>query len=172
MDFTGPAEVFIVANRGNSFQVLTVAESKEPVKTMGGIRVIPDRSFEELSEADILVIPGGRSQITDKGNEWIRKVSEKTEITMSVCYGAFILADAGLLDNIEATTHHLGIKRLKSDYPKCKVIENKRFVDSGKIITTAGVTAGIDGALHVIERLLGTEEAKWTADVWMEHNKK
>lgn len=90
---------------------------------------------------------------------------------MSVCYGAFLLADAGLLDGIEATTHHWGVAALKGAAPQCKVVTGKRYVDSGKIITTAGVTAGIDGALRIVERLLGREAARWAAEEWMEHRR-
>jgi transcriptional regulator GlxA family with amidase domain len=89
---------------------------------------------------------------------------------MSVCFGALLLADVGLLDGIEATTHHWAVENLQKAAPKCKVLKDRRFVDGGKIITTAGVTAGIDGALHVVERLLGKEAARWTAEEWMEHH--
>jgi transcriptional regulator GlxA family with amidase domain len=82
-----------------------------------------------------------------------------------------LLADAGLLDNVEATTHHWGIDDLRAVAPKCKVVTGKRFVDSGKIVTTAGVTAGIDGALHIVERVSGKEAAKWAAEEWMEHRR-
>ena len=85
---------------------------------------------------------------------------------MSVCFGAYLLAEAELLNNIEATTHSWGIEGLKKAAPKCQVISNKRFVVSGKIITTAGVTAGIDGALHVVEKTLGKKAADWTANEW------
>lgn len=173
MDFAGPAEVFIVADHGKAFRVVTVASSTKPVATMGGVSVVPDFDYAHAPKADILVIPGGNMRSVDKvGLEWIKKASGEAQITMSVCFGAMLLAEASLLDGIEATTHHWGIAGLKRAAPKCKVIEGKRFVDSGKIITTAGVTAGIDGALHVVERLLGKEAAKWTADEWMEHPRK
>jgi len=83
--------------------------------------------------------------------------------------GAFLLARAGLLDGLEATTHHWGLEGLQRLAPLCRVVEGRRFVDSGRIVTTAGVTAGIDGALHVVERLYGAEKARWTAAQWMEH---
>jgi transcriptional regulator GlxA family with amidase domain len=172
LDFAGPAEVFIVANRGQSFRVVTVATSTEPLKTMGGVTVTPDYAFEDAPKADIVIAPGGNTRAVGKaGREWLKKASGEAEITMSVCYGAFLLADAGLLDGVEATTHHWGIDDLKKAAPKCKVVADQRFVDSGRIVTTAGVTAGIDGALHVVERMLGKDAAKWTADEWMEHRR-
>ncbi|MFO0865250.1 MAG: nitrilase-related carbon-nitrogen hydrolase [Gemmataceae bacterium] len=170
MDFAGPAEVFIVAAEGKAFRVVTVAESTKTLKTMGGITVTPDYDYTNAPKADIVVVPGGNMRSVSKdGIAWIKKASKDAEITMSVCFGAMLLADAGLLDEIEATTHHWGMDRLRKVAPKCKVVEGKRFVDAGKVITTAGVTAGIDGALRVVERLLGQEAAAWTADEWMEH---
>ena len=170
LDFAGPAEVFIVAGHGDWFEVHTIAASKKPLKTMGGITVTPSHSYEDAPKLDIVVIPGGAmSNVGRDGVDWIRRSATDAKITMSVCMGAFLLAQAGLLDGIEATTHHWGISSLRRQTPKCKVVEGKRFVDSGKIITTAGVTAGIDGALHVVKRLRGEEGAKWTAEEWMEY---
>ena len=171
MDFAGPAEVFIIAAEGKAFRVVTVAESARPVRTMGGITVTPDFTFANAPKADILVVPGGNTKAVGKaGHDWIREASSRAEITMSVCYGAFLLARTGLLDGIEATTHHWGIEDLRKAAPKATVVTGRRFVDSGRILTTAGVTAGIDGALHIVERLLGKEAAKWAADEWMEHH--
>jgi predicted amidohydrolase/putative intracellular protease/amidase len=172
MDFAGPAEVFIVADEGKSFRIVTVAESTKPLKTMGGITVTPDFSYDDAPKADVVVVPGGNMKSVGKaGRAWLKKASGDAGITMSVCYGAFLLADVGLLDGVKATTHRWGINGLKKAAPKCEVMTGKRFVDDGKIITTAGVTAGIDGALHVVERLLGKEAARWTAEEWMEHRR-
>lgn len=173
LDFAGPAEVFIVADHGKAFRVVTVADKTEPLKTMGGVTVTPDFEYKTAPKADVLVVPGGNMKAVGKdGREWIKAASGDAEITLSVCFGAMLLADAGLLDGIEATTHHWGLDGLRKAAPKCKVVDGKRFVDSGKIISTAGVTAGIDGALRVVERLLGKEAAAWTADEWMEHPRK
>jgi transcriptional regulator GlxA family with amidase domain len=173
MDFAGPAEVFIVAAEGKAFRVVTVAASTKPLKTMGGVTVTPDFDFATAPRADIIVVPGGNTRsVPPAGRDWIKKASTDAEVVMSVCFGAMLLAEAGLLDDIEATTHHWGIEQLKRAAPKCKVVEGKRFTESGKVITTAGVTAGIDGALRVVEKLLGKEAAKWTADEWMEHPRK
>lgn len=106
------------------------------------------------------------------GRAWLKRAAKESDVVMSACFGAMLLAEAGLLNDIEATTHHWGIGSLKKPAPGCRVVEGRRFVDSGKIITTAGVTAGIDGALHIVERLLGKEATRWTADEWMEHPRK
>lgn len=172
LDFAGPAEVFIVASEGKAFKVFTVAGSTKPLKTMGGVTVTPDYSYDKAPKADIVVVPGGgMGSVGEAGRAWIKKAAGEAEITMSVCFGALLLADVGLLDGIEATTHHWGLDKLRGNHPKCKVVSDRRVVDSGKIITTGGVTAGIDGALHVVERVLGKEAARWTAEEWLEHRR-
>jgi transcriptional regulator GlxA family with amidase domain len=170
LDFTGPAEVFIVAAEGKAFRVVTVAKHREPIRTMGGLRVLPDFDFKTTPRADIVVIPGGTTgNVGRTGLDWVRRAAASADIVMSVCMGAFLLARAGLLDGVTATTHHWGVKRLKTAAPLCRVVRGERFVDSGHVVTTAGVTAGIDGALHIVERLLGRAARRWTARSWMEH---
>lgn len=170
MDFAGPAEVFIIAERGKAFRVVTVAENTKPLKTMGGITVTPDHSFAEAPRAEIVIVPGGNlSTVSPAGKKWVQKAAGESEITMSVCYGALLLAELGLLAGNDATTHHWALDELKKTEPTCNIIQGKRFVDNGRVITTAGVTAGIDGALRIIERTLGKDAAAWAADEWMEH---
>lgn len=172
LDFAGPAEVFIVSDHGNAFRVVTVSATTTPLKTMGGVTVTPDYSYDDAPQAGIIVVPGGAmSNVDAAGVSWIQKAHKDAKITMSVCMGAFLLARAELLDGTTATTHRWGLSGLKTAAPKCKVVRSRRFVDSGKIVTTAGVTAGIDGALHVVERLLGKEQADWTANEWMEYTR-
>ena len=172
LDFAGPAEVFIVANQQHPFRVFTVAPTTQLTSTMGGIKIKPDYSFNNAPPADVLVIPGGNTRsVHANGVEWIRKSAGSAEVVMSVCFGAFLLAEAKLLDGVTATTHQWAIAGLRTAAPKCKVVANRRFVDSGKIVTTGGVTAGIDGALHIVDRLAGANVAKWTAESWMEHRR-
>ena len=172
LDFAGPAEVFIVASQRTPFQVFTVAPTGELIRTMGGIAIKPDYSFKDAPPADILVIPGGNTRtVKREGIEWIRKSAKSADVVMSVCFGAFLLAEAGLLDGITATTHRWAIEGLRKAAPKCEVVADRRFVDGGRIVTTAGVAAGIDGALHVVERLAGADVARWTAESWMEHRR-
>lgn len=170
LDFAGPAEVFVVAGEGKLFTVATVAASKQPIRSMGGIEITPTHAFADAPAFDILVLPGGDMQkVTPAGIDWIRTAASRSQVTMSVCMGAFLLARAGLLDGVPATTHHWGLDKLQQAAPKCSVVAGKRFVDSGRIVTTAGVTAGIDGALHLVERFAGKAARTWTADEWMEH---
>jgi len=162
IDYTGPYEVFGAAN----FDVYTVAETKEPVTTAMGMTVVPRYTFADAPQPDVLVVPGGSIGGAQKSAATLRWVTDKTagaEHTMSVCNGAFILASAGLLDGLTATTTSRHIDRLKAEYPKTKVVYNQRFVDNGKIITTAGLSAGIDGALHVVRRMLSEGYAQLVA---------
>lgn len=170
LDFTGPAEVFAVAGHGSMFKVVTVAESKAPLPTMGGLTFVPSHTYDDAPPLGVLVVPGGNMRaVTPRGVEWLKATAAATPITMSVCMGSMLLARAGLLAGIEATTHHWGLDHLRATVPTCRVVTGRRFVDAGRVITTAGVTAGIDGALHVVERLHGADAAAWTAKEWMEH---
>lgn len=170
LDFTGPAEVFAVAGHGSMFKVVTVAESKTPFATMGGLTFVPSHTYDDAPPLGVLVVPGGNMRaVTARGLAWLKATADATPITMSVCMGSILLARAGLLAGIEATTHHWGLDHLRQTVPTCRVVTGRRFVDAGRIVTTAGVTAGIDGALHVVERLHGADAAAWTAKEWMEH---
>jgi transcriptional regulator GlxA family with amidase domain len=170
LDFAGPGEVFQAV--GPRFKVYTVAESTEPIVSQGFVKIVPEYSIHNCPKPDLLVIPGGATTATLKNPDviaWVKRVSDEAEITMSVCTGAFILAKAGLLDGQEATTHWFHLTRLGKTVPNIQVRRNVRFVDTGKIVTTAGVSAGIDGSLHVVERLIGREAAVRTAR-GMEYN--
>ncbi len=169
LDFCGPLEIFndAMANDStNAFEVFLVSPEKKSIKAHTNSLFTANYSIDDCPQPDILVIPGGNLKLSkdnDKINQWIKSVSANTEITMSVCTGAFILADCGLLDNLEVTTWYGAIDRLKKIHPLIKTIKDKRFTDNGKIITTAGISAGIDGSLHVVSRLFGKETALRTA---------
>lgn len=165
IDYTGPYEVLGSWRRRN---VYTVAEKPEAIKTNMGMQVIPNYTFQNQPKPDIIIIPGGGS--SEPGEEargvgrqlenpnvikWIQDNAAEAKYVMSVCNGAFLLAKAGLLDGLEATTTAGLIERLRVAAPKTKVVSDKRFVDNGKIITTGGLSSGIDGALHLVERLDG-----------------
>jgi putative intracellular protease/amidase len=173
IDYTGPYEVLGSWRRRN---VYTVAEKAEPVTTNMGMRVIPNYTFENSPKPDILVIPGGGNSVAgEKGRgvgaqlnnanliRWIQERAKESTYVMSVCNGAFLLARAGLLDGLEATTTAGMIGELKSVAPKTRVVSDRRFVDNGKVITTAGLSSGIDGALHLIERIDGLGWAQLVA---------
>ncbi len=162
LDFTGPYEMFGAAG----CDVFTVAATKDPVTTAMGMIVVPKYTFADAPQPDVLVIPGGgvNGACHDEATlRYIKDVSAHASNTMSVCNGAFILATAGLLDGLTATTTYHNIPKLASQYPKIKVVSDQRYVDNGKIITTAGLSAGIDGALHVIAKLFGTGFAEEVA---------
>lgn len=162
IDFTGPYEIFGTAG----YDVYTVAETKDPITTVNGMTVVPKYDFATVPPPDVLVVPGGgiyAASNSPKTIQWIVDVTARTKHTMSVCNGAFLLAQAGLLDGLTATTTAGLIEKLRAQYPKVHVVDDRRFVDNGKIITTAGLSAGIDGALHVIARMQGNGKAELTA---------
>jgi putative intracellular protease/amidase len=158
------------------FDVYTVAASRTPVRTAMGLEVVPKYAFADAPQPDVLVIPGGAvtaAQSDPATLDYIRHATEKTTHTMSVCNGAFILANTGLLDGLSATTTYHNIPRLAKQFPKVHVAHDRRYVDNGHLVTTAGLSAGMDGALHVIARMMGTgyaeevalgEEYAWTPE--------
>lgn len=178
LDFAGPFEVFSVAGRrkiGEPFQIFTVGE-KKTITARNNLVIQPTYLLEECPASDIFLIPGGGGFHPDgtpfgtryeMNNEilltWVKTRSAGSELVLSVCSGALILAKAGLLDNLEATTHFMAVDLLKSIAPTTKVSPEKRWVDNGKVIVSAGVSAGIDMALYVVEKLQGQEVAKETA---------
>jgi putative intracellular protease/amidase len=154
IDYAAPYEVFGQAG----FEVFTVAEKPDAITTAMGMSIHPRYTFGNHPKADILLIPGGnvpQHQANPKVIAWIQNKTKEAEVVLSVCNGAFFLAKAGLLDGLQATTFAPLIPGLQTAAPKAKVVSSKRFVDNGKIVTTAGLSSGIDGALHVVEKLLG-----------------
>jgi putative intracellular protease/amidase len=148
------------------FNIYTVAEHSGALTTAMGMSVNPKYSIDSAPKPEIIVVPGGDVDAAMKSQrvmKWLQDSSARAEIVMSVCNGAFILARAGLLDGLEATTTSLLIERLKDAAPRTRVVSDRRFVDNGKIITTAGLSSGIDGSLHVIDRLYGRGTAQMAA---------
>lgn len=174
LDFSGPGEVFAAADvPDGAFNVFTVAVSTDPIISQGFLSVTPDYTIENAPEPDIIVLPGGNvgpSVNNPQVISWIKTHSGDLDALMSVCNGAHILQKTGLLDGKQATTHHRAIAGLRTNSPTTQVLENTRWVDNGQIITTAGVSAGIDGALRIIERMYGLEAAQSTAR-YMEYDK-
>jgi transcriptional regulator GlxA family with amidase domain len=170
LDFAGPFEVFAVTDelRGyDTFHVLTVAETSAPIRARNGLRVFPDHTFTTCPPPDLLIIPGGFGTRALLKNEpvlaWIRSQVVSAELVMSVCTGAFLLAKLGLLDGLRATTHHECLGDLRALAPAATLDATARFHDNGKILTAAGISAGIDCSLHVVARLLGPAAAAATA---------
>ena len=170
LDFSGPSEVFASTE---GFNVYTVSLTKEPIISQGFIKILPNYSIADCPKPDIVVLPGGQTGPFLENKpliSWIKTSAEHAEIMLSVCTGAGLLAKAGLLDGKQATTFHNYIDALQKATPNAKILRNTRFVDNGQIITTAGVSAGIDGALHVVAKLKGIDVATQTAR-YMEYDK-
>ncbi len=168
LDFAGPMEVFSYAG----YKVFTVSKTMQPIRSQGILRILPDYSIHNAPKADIIALFGGNASAAAKDKsvvDWI-KSQEKIEYYFTVCTGAFILAETGILNGKSATTFHKSLNHFESRYPQIKVHKAVRFVDNGNIITTAGISAGIDGALHLVARLEGLDRAKWIAS-HMEYDK-
>jgi transcriptional regulator GlxA family with amidase domain len=170
LDFAGPFEVFAVTDELRSreaFNVYTVAPASGVVRARNGLRVAPDCTPGDCPPPHILIVPGGLGTRILLGNgvllEWIRANSRAAEVTMSVCTGALLLGKAGLLEGLRVTTHHGALDLLREVAPKAIVDPGARFHDNGSIITSAGVSAGIDSSLHLVGRLLGEPAAAATA---------
>ena len=176
LDFCGPFEVFSVARtapvppdeRGHPlFTALTIAERADPVRCVGGLVVVPAHTIDDHPPLDVLVVPGGQGTRREQTNrrvlDWVAAQAARTPLTTSVCTGAFLLAADGLLDGRRATTHWASLDWLREHHPAVDVRGDLRVVDEGSVITSAGVSAGIDMALHVVRRLHGDAVAAWTA---------
>jgi transcriptional regulator GlxA family with amidase domain len=178
LDFAGPFEVFGAANwlqGGGVFNVFTVAESPGTVRANNGLKVVPNHTLENCPLPHLLVIPGGAGTrpLLNKPAllEWLRVKAKYAELVMSVCTGALVLARAGLLEGLRVTSHRGALDLLRELAPGATVDPDARFHDNGKILTAAGISAGIDCALYVVGRLLGSAAATATAD-YMEYEGK
>jgi putative intracellular protease/amidase len=174
IDYTGPYETFGHAwkSGGPAFRIYTVAEKRDPITTAMGMSVNPRYTFADAPKPDILILPGGGvpPHLDNPAvMAWVKASAKDAEVVLSVCNGAFFLAKAGLLDGLEATTFAGLIDELREAAPKARIVEDQRWVDNGKIVTTAGLSSGIDGSLHVIEKLLGRGYAQRAA-LGMEYN--
>jgi transcriptional regulator GlxA family with amidase domain len=173
LDFTGPLEVFSITGQRATgpvpFTVTTVAERRTPpITTRSGMRVIPYYTFNDAIQADILIVPGGLGARHERLNavmiNFLRQQAIKAEIVMSICTGALLLGTAGLLDGLNVTTHKGALEELAEIAPSACVLSDRRVIDNGQIITSAGISAGIDAALYVVQRLLGPVTASETAN--------
>jgi transcriptional regulator GlxA family with amidase domain len=167
LDFVGPWEVLTMWARmfpGDDVEVFMLAQGTEPVTCNKGMKVIPDHSWDTAPEIDVLVYPGGEGNRVQIGDEtfrgWVRKLSDSGALMTSVCSGALVYADAGLLDGKPATSHWSVVEMLPSLGKDIEIRKDDRFVDAGNVITAAGVSAGIDMALHLVKRLHSEERAR------------
>lgn len=175
LDFAGPYEVFTTATRmaaraapeaPPAFHVFTVGRTSEAVRARAGLKIEPDYTLADHPRIDALVVPGG--VVNDEAAksdviEWIARTAPTTRITASVCTGAFLLAQARLLDGLTVTTHWEDVADLRRDFPALEVVEGLRWCDEGRVVTSAGISAGIDMSLHLVRRLHSAALASRTA---------
>jgi transcriptional regulator GlxA family with amidase domain len=170
IDMSGPWEVFqdaAVPGIGAGFRLYTVAATRRPVRLTGGLQVVPDYTFADAPEPDVVVVPAIRG--TPELHAWLREVAPRVDVLMSVCTGAFQLAAAGLLDGLPATTHHDFWDDFARRHPRVELRRGDRFVEATPSLATAGgLTSGIDLALRVVERYYGRQAAAATA-AYMEY---
>src|ERR1700693_917709 len=168
IDFCGPGEVFdnvsIPGRKDAAFQLYTVAERVSPVTASGGMKIVPNFSFETAPAPKIIVIPA-QDEPSEATLNWSSAATRSTDVTMSVCTGAFVLAKTGLLSGKAATTHHSAYADLAMQFPDIQLKRGARFVEDGKLASSGGLSCGIDLALRVVERYYGRERAEQTADM-------
>lgn len=164
LDFAGPYEVFSVTSELNGhqlFNVFTISCDGSEIRSVNGLRIAPDFSFANHPPVDILVIPGGVGTKAEIAKQevlkWIHETYRNSHITMSVCSGARILGILGLLDHLESTTHHEVVAHLRDLAPDTIIRQDKRFTDNDNIMTSGGISAGIDLSLHIVKKLYGEE---------------
>lgn len=170
LDFCGPFEVFSVTGKRdntNPFEVYTVAEKDVPVSARNKLSVNPRYTFQNCPKPDILIIPGGFGTRREMHNQvvidWIKEKAVDAELILSVCTGSLLLAKAGLLEGLSATTHHGAIDLLREVAPNTNIEPDMRYIDNGRVIISAGVSAGIDMSFYVVGKLLGRDVALETA---------
>jgi len=175
IDATGPWEVFqyflasdpLAGRRARFFELFTVADTRDPVRMTGGLRIVPDYSLSDAPQPQVVIVPD--MEATPSGDLWLQRVYPDAEIVASVCTGAFQLARLGLFDGKAATTHHRSYDRFAARFPNVDLQRGRRFVDSGKVMSAGGLTSGIDLALHIVRRYFGDSEASELA-AWLEHD--
>jgi transcriptional regulator GlxA family with amidase domain len=175
LDFCGPYEVFSVTRLdeerrredSSPFEVLLVAQTAEAVVATGGLRVIPDVTLDTCPVLDILVVPGGWGTRREIGNQrlltWIAERATQVETLTSVCTGAMLLGQAGLLDGLRATTHWRSLDQMRQSFPAVTVEDKLHVVEDGRVLTSAGISAGIDMALRVVAQYCGESVGRATA---------
>lgn len=166
IDFSGPWEVFesvrVIGRRDPAFTVYTVAQSTSPVTASGGLKIIPSYTFKTAPAPKVVVIPA-QDGAGAAALDWIRQVTHATDVTMSVCTGAVVLAQTGLLKGKSATTHHAAYAEFAMQFPDVQLVRGARFVETGNLASSGGLSSGIDLSLRVVERYFGREVATQTA---------
>ncbi len=180
LDFCGPFEVFSVAGRLHSnneaetrTRVYNIAQENRLIRARGGLLVQPHFTFENHPPLDLLVVPGGWGTRREVDNpvllDWLARVAPTTRLNSSVCTGSFLLGKIGLWEGRKVTTHWASLDRMAQSFPTATVVRETRWVDEGNAVSSAGISAGIDMSLHLVERIFGRESALATARQ-MEYN--
>ena len=172
IDLSGPWEVFqdaAVAQAAGQFELFTVAEGRGLVDASGGLRIDAAYTYETAPQPNVVVVPAHGS--SERTLAWLRRVARRADLVMSVCTGAFVVAEAGLLDGKTATTHHQSWDALEQSFPAVRVLRGPRFVEHEHVATAGGLSSGIDLALRVVERYLGRDAADATA-AYMEYERR
>ncbi|WP_418186439.1 DJ-1/PfpI family protein [Aliarcobacter lanthieri] len=188
LDFCGPFEVLSVTRLDETkrletlspFDVKLISIKKEVIFTKGNMKIIPDFDFEDCPKLDILIVPGGmgtrKLMYDEKVLEFVKQKSKEVELLSSVCTGSLILANAKLLEGVQATTHWKSLQRMEEEFKNVKVCRDKHFVEDKNIISSAGISAGIDMALYIVKRYFGEEVSRTTAKhmeyPYLEENKR
>jgi transcriptional regulator GlxA family with amidase domain len=175
LDFAGPFEVFHTASRvwlrdhpdeEMPFTVFTIGTDDHPIRARGELQIKPHYLMDNHPRLDVLIIPGGVTAVEQERLElltWVQEQAAQVEVLASVCTGAFLLAEAGLLEGRPVTTHWEDIQPLREAFPGLEVVDDERFVDTGAIVTSAGISAGLDMSLYLVARLMDGDLARKTA---------
>ena len=176
IDFAGPWEVFQdvhLRGRGTNmdermpFELYTVAETRDPIRASGGLRIVPDYTFDDAPAPRVIIVPAQRG--SERLRSWLVEMRPRVDVLASVCTGAFHLGKAGLLDGKRATTHHDFYEAFAQRHPRVTLVRGQRYVEADPVVATAGgLSSGIDLALRIVERYFGREVAAQTA-AYMEY---
>ena len=173
LDWAGPFEVFGMAAMGKDLAVKTIAQTQDPVVCAKGLRVLPDYDFASAPPLDVVVVPGGQGSRVEMDNpvlvDWLAAAAEPCTWVTSVCTGSVLLCRAGLAQGCEITTHWGYIETLRELAPDSKVLEDVRYVRDGRVVTSAGVSAGIDMSLWLVGEIYGADHARLTRK-WMQYD--
>ncbi len=175
LDFAGPLEVFYVARPSplqketKLFNAFTIAKERKPIKVKGGLRVIPDKTFEEVESLDILIIPGGEgARKMDKDApevNFVRSIEDRVEQLATVCTGTWIYANTGNRKGEKLLTHHLRKEEFKNKFPEIELVEGYRYFENDTIVSAGGVSCGIDLGLYLVYKFFGEEAVDYTASI-------
>jgi len=172
IDFAGPWEVFGDASvaKNNGFELFMVSDEKKPINVgASGMTIVPHYDFSSAPQPNVILM-GAQREHTPAKIEWIKAAGQRADLILSVCTGAFLLAQTGLLDGLTATTHHDFYDQFAKQFPNVTLIRGPRYVENGKLATAGGLSSGIELALRTVERYYGTSAAATTA-YYMEYNR-